>query len=100
MKAYLGLVDDSGLRRLLPDGILPWEPRAASAPARLAPVMVWAVLDDAAAETIRAELASRRHREAWTWLLNLAVDLIPVESPGFPRPGPADRPRQSAPAHP
>ena len=62
MKAYVGLVDDSGLRWLLRDGTVPWEPRMACAPDRPTAALVRAVLDVAAAETIHAELAGR-HRD-------------------------------------
>ena len=99
MKAYVGLVDDSGLHWLLRDGTVPWEPRRACAPDRPAAALVWAVLDDEAAETIHAELVGSRHREAWTWLLNLAIDLLPVESPWFPRTGPAGCLRRAASAN-
>ena len=68
----------------------------AYAPDRPAAVLVWAVLDDEAAETIHAELVGSRHREAWTWLLNLAIDLLPVESPWLPRTAPAGCLRRGA----
>ncbi len=78
MKAIVGEVDSYGLRRLLPadtdpDTLLPPDPAA-----RLArpTTLVWALLDEDAAEDLRADVRAGRHREACGLLLNRAVELI------------------------
>jgi hypothetical protein len=78
MKAIVGEVDSYGLRRLLPDdtdpGILLGS--AAAARAGRPTTLVWALLDEDAAEDLRADVRAGRHREACGLLLNRAVELI------------------------
>jgi hypothetical protein len=78
MKAIVGELDSFGLRRLLPvdadPGLLLGTDTAAR-PARPT-TLVWALLDEDAAEDLRADVRAGRHREACGLLLNRAVELI------------------------
>jgi hypothetical protein len=74
MKAYLGIVDETGLRALLPD----------ESPIR--PLMmvgtrtacVWATVEDDGVREIEAELRSGHRSGALSLLLNRAVELVPI----------------------
>jgi hypothetical protein len=94
MKAIVGEVDIFGLRRLLPDDTDPstlWPSDPAARPAQPT-TLVWALLDEDAAEDLRAEVHAGRHREACGLLLNRAVELISLAA-AAPRPRrPADMP--------
>jgi len=82
MKAYVGTVDQMGLRWFLAEDVIPrdllrhdlreWASRSTTA--------VWALLDDEAAEAIRADLRAGQHRDACNLLLNRAVELLPLTS--------------------
>jgi hypothetical protein len=76
MKAYLGIVDDTGLRALLPD----------ESPIR--PLMtigsrsacIWAAVEDDGVREIVAELRSGHRSGALSLLLNQAVELVLIRS--------------------
>jgi hypothetical protein len=78
MKAYVGSVDQAGLRWFLaedvmPRGLLRHEVRRRLSESTTA---VWALLDDEAAAAIRADLISSHPRDACNLLLNRAVELL------------------------
>ena len=74
MKAYLGIVDDTGLRALLPDE------------SSIRPLMmvgtrsacVWAAIEDDGVREIEAELRSGHPSGALSLLLNRAIELVPI----------------------
>jgi hypothetical protein len=81
MKAYVGSVDQAGLRWFLPEDVMKdllqhdvrrWLTESTTA--------VWALLHDEAAEAIRADLISGHHRDACNLLLNRAVKLLSLLS--------------------
>jgi hypothetical protein len=82
MKAYVGSVDQDGLRWFLPEDVMPkeilrhclreWSSRSTTA--------VWALVADEDAEAIRADLRAGQHRDACNLLLNRAVELLPLTS--------------------
>jgi hypothetical protein len=82
MKAYVGSVDQAGLRWFLAEDVIPkdllrhdvrrWFTRSMTA--------VWALLDDEDAEAIRADLTAGHHRDACNLLLNRAVELLALLS--------------------
>jgi hypothetical protein len=77
MKAILGEVSQHGLR-LLPADVDPRSLLAAHAagPHARPTTLLWALLADADAEDLRAEVHAGRHREACGLLLNRAVELL------------------------
>jgi hypothetical protein len=78
MRAFVGEIDQDGLRRFVPEELVRDDPRGHSAqtqPARPT-TLVWALLDDQDAEAVRAEVHAGRHRDACGLLLNRAVELI------------------------
>src|SRR5262249_56142555 len=80
MRAFVCEVDHHGLRRLLPEDLLPPEEllRLARGPAPRQTAVVWALLHDPDSEALRAEVDSGRHHDACGLLLNRAVELLPV----------------------
>ena len=82
MKAYVGSIDQAGLRWFLPEDVIPrdllrhdgrrWFTRSMTA--------VWVLLDDEDAEAIRADLSAGRHGDACNLLLNRAVELLLLTS--------------------
>jgi hypothetical protein len=82
MKAYVGSVDRAGLRWFLPEGVVATGLLRHEARRRLSgsTTAVWALLDDEAAEAIRAYLMSGHPRDACNLLLNRAVELLPLRS--------------------
>jgi hypothetical protein len=82
MKAYVGSVDQAGLRWFLPEDVIPkdllqhdarrWFTRSMTA--------VWALLADEDAEAIRTDLTAGHHRDACNVLLNRAVELLSLLS--------------------
>ena len=82
MKAYVGSVDQAGLRWFLPEdvmlkGLLQHEVRRWLTEWTTS---VWALLGDEAAEAIRADLISGHHQDACNLLLNRAVELLSLLS--------------------
>ena len=106
MRAYVGQIDRSGLRRFLPEDAVPadllrqlvreWSSRATT--------VVWAVVADDDAEALRRELRAGDPADACILLLDRAVEILPLASsaPELAQPAPhADNPGdESAPPHP
>jgi hypothetical protein len=78
MRAFVGEIDQDGLRRFVPEELVRDDARGHSAQAQLArPItLVWALLDDQDAEAVRAGVHAGRHRDASGLLLNRAVEFI------------------------
>jgi hypothetical protein len=82
MKAYVGAVDQLGLRWFFPEDVIPrdlllhlvrgWLTRSTSA--------VWVLVKDEDAEAIRADLGAGNSGHACGLLLNRAVELLPLVS--------------------
>ena len=82
MRAYVGLVDPSGLRRFLPEDAIPrdllrqlirgWFSRTTA--------VVRAAVAQEDAEAVRREREAGYHRDACNLLLNRAVELLPLVS--------------------
>jgi hypothetical protein len=92
MKAFVGEVDEVGLRRFnseaaFPGDVLAWYSRSRF----LRPTtVVWAVLDDQDAKVIRERVLRERHGDACALLLNRAVELLALGSAVAPDPCEAD----------
>jgi hypothetical protein len=82
MRAYAGIVDQRGLRWLLPEEVIPREllRHAVETDWMHSTTAVWALLADEDAEAIRADISARRPGEACNLLLNRAVELLPLSS--------------------
>jgi hypothetical protein len=82
MRAFVCEVDYHGLRRLLPEDLLPAEElaRLARLPSRRPITVAWALLDEAAVEALYEDVRSGRHREACGVLLNRAVELVSLRA--------------------
>jgi hypothetical protein len=80
MRAFVCEIDYHGLRRLLPEDLLPAEEMhsLARAPSRRLLAVVWALLEEPDAEDLRAEVEAGRYQEACGLLLNRAIELIHV----------------------
>ena len=78
MRAFVGEIDQDGLRRFVPEELVGDDAREHSARAQSArpTTLVWTLLDDQDAEAVRAEVHAGRHRDACGLLLNRAVELI------------------------
>src|SRR5689334_8190181 len=82
MKAYVGTVDQIGLRWFLAEDVIPKDllrhyPHEWTT---LSSTVVWALMADEDAEAIRADLSARQHRDACNLLLNRAVELLSLLS--------------------
>jgi hypothetical protein len=82
MRAFVCEVDPSGLRRFIPDDLIPWDDlrRLARSLPRPSTSMVWTLLDEDDADDLRADLGAGRHAEACGLLLNRAVELVGLGS--------------------
>jgi hypothetical protein len=80
MKTFVGEVDGGGLRRLVPEDLIPREElgRLARAPSPRPITVIWVLLDDQDAEAVRTEVSAGRHHSACGLLLNWAVELLPI----------------------
>jgi hypothetical protein len=78
MRAYLGQIDRSGLRRFLPEDVIPpeWVGQLARAWSSSSTAAVWAVLADEDAEALRRELRAGAHGEACSLLLDRAIEVL------------------------
>jgi hypothetical protein len=78
MRAFVCEVDRSGLRRLIPEDLLPGDAAAWYSRARFPrpTTVVWALLTDGDAEDLQAEVRAGRNHAACGLLLNRAVELI------------------------
>jgi hypothetical protein len=76
--AFVCEVDHAGLRRLLPEDEVLENVRRHDEQVQLAPptTLVWALLVNADAEDLRADVDAGRHAETCGLLLNRAVELI------------------------
>ena len=82
MKAYVGTVDQLGLRWFFPEDVIPrdllshcsrgWLTRSTTA--------VWVLVNDEDAEAIRADLSAGNPGHACNLLLNRAIELLPFVS--------------------
>jgi hypothetical protein len=79
MKAIVGEVDNTGLCRLFAPDLDPARVLGGNARPRPA-TLVWALLDEADAEEIRADVCAGRHGDACGVLLNRAVELLALGS--------------------
>lgn len=89
MRAFVCELDHHGLRRLMPEDLLPAEEltRRAAGPSRRPSAVVRVLLEEPDAEALRDEIAAGRHHEACGLLLNRAIELLTLsvaepESPG------------------
>lgn len=82
MKAFVGEVDECGLRRFLPEAELPGEALVEYTRVRFPrpTTVVWAVLEEGDARIIRDRLRSQQHEDACALLLNRAVELLALRS--------------------
>jgi hypothetical protein len=82
MRAFVCEVDIRGLHGFLPEHLLSAEElaRLARVPRRRSSAVVWALLDEADADDVRAEVAAGRHRDACGTLLDRAVELLPLDA--------------------
>ncbi len=80
MRAFVCAVDETGLRRLLPEDVLAGDGARWYTRQRFArpTTVAWTLLDDRHAESIRSEVAAGHHNAACGLLLNWAVELLPI----------------------
>ncbi len=74
MKAYVGIVDDTGLRAFLPDE----ESLRCMVTTGPSSAWVWVAVEDDGVREIEAELRSGHRYEALSLLLNQAVEMVPL----------------------
>lgn len=82
MRAFVGEVDHTGLRRFVAEDSIPRDEfrRLARRRSPCSDTIVWALLDDRDAEALRSELVAGRHGRACGLLLNWAVELISIRA--------------------
>ncbi|MFO0888255.1 MAG: hypothetical protein U0790_03805 [Isosphaeraceae bacterium] len=80
MRAFVCEIDHHGLRRFLPEHLLPSEELAglARVPFRRSSAILWALLEEPDAEAVLVEMGAGRRRDACELLLALAVELLPI----------------------
>ena len=80
MRAFVCEIDSQGLRRVLPEDVIPAEELSSLArvPSLRPSTFVWALLDEPDAEAVRSEVTSGRPHDACGLLLNRAVELLPI----------------------
>lgn len=76
MRAYVGIVDDTGLRAFLPDedslrSLMTVGYRSAC---------IWAAVEDKGVREIEAELRGGHRSGALSLLLNQAIELVPIRT--------------------
>jgi hypothetical protein len=77
MRTFLCEVDHTGLRRFIPEELIPGdEPGHLARGPHRPSTAVWALLADDDAESIRAEVAADHPGDACGLLLNRAVELV------------------------
>ena len=78
MRAFVGEIDQDGLRRFVPEEVVRDDVRKPILGTRFPQptTLVWTLLDDQDAEAVRAEVRAGRHHDACGLLLNRAVELI------------------------
>ena len=82
MKAYVGTVDQLGLRWFFPEDVIPRDllPHFARGWLTRSTTPVWVLVNDEDAETIRAGLSAGDPGYACDLLLNRAIELLPLAS--------------------
>ena len=80
MRAFICEVDETGLRRLLPEDVLAGDGARWYTRDRFArpTTVAWTLLDVGDAESIRSEVAAGHHNAACGLLLNRAIELLPI----------------------
>jgi hypothetical protein len=80
MKAFVGEVDHTGLRRFIPEDAISRDElrRLVREPSAWPTTVVWTLLDECDAEAVRTEMVAGRHHDACGLLLNAAVELISI----------------------
>jgi hypothetical protein len=78
MRAFVCEIDHHGLRRLLPEDLLPVEElrRLARASSDRPPAFVWVLVEEPDVEDLRSRVGARRHGDAIGLLLNRAVEIL------------------------
>jgi hypothetical protein len=86
MRAFICEVDHRGLHTFLPEHLLPADEmaRLSRVPCGRSCAVVWALLEEADADALRAEIGAGRHREACGTLLNRAIELLPLAAASRP----------------
>jgi hypothetical protein len=82
MKAYVGAVDQEGLRWFFPEDVIPRDPllQLVRAWSTRSTTAVWVLVHDEDAEAIRADLGGGNSGPACGLLLNRAIELLPLVS--------------------
>ena len=82
MKAYVGTVDQLGLRWFFPEEVIPRDllPHFARGWLTRSTTAVWVLVNDEDAEAIRADLSAGDPGHACDLLLNRAIELLPLAS--------------------
>ena len=82
MKAYVGTVDQLGLRWFFPEDVIPRDllPHFARGWLTRSTTAVWVLVNDEDAEAIRANLSAGDPGGACDLLLNRAIELLPLAS--------------------
>ena len=82
MKAYVGTVDQLGLRWFRPEDVIPRDllPQFARGWLTRSTTAVWVLVNDEDAEAIRADLSAGDPVHACDLLLNRAIELLPLAS--------------------
>jgi hypothetical protein len=88
MRAFVCEIDTQGLRRVLPEDVLPAGELSslAHASSRRPTALVWALLEESDAEALWAEVGSGRTADACGLLLNRAVELLTIAAAAPSRP--------------
>ena len=97
MRAFVCEVDHRGLRRFLPEPLIPAEElaRLARVPSPRSSAVVWALLEEPDAEALRTEVDAGRLRDACDLLLDRAVEILPIAA-AVPDPDGRDAPSRQA----
>ena len=82
MKAYVGTVDQLGLRWFFPEDVIPRDllPHFARGWLTRSTTAVWVLVNDEDAEAIRADLSAGDPGHARDLLLNRAIELLALAS--------------------
>jgi hypothetical protein len=80
VRAFICEIDHHGLRRLLPEELLPAEKlrRLARASSGRPLAFVWALVEDPDAEDRRTQVRAGCHGDAFGLLINQAVEILPL----------------------
>ena len=80
MKAYVGQINSAGLQRFLPEAAFLGDHlrEFVRAGCSRSTTVVWAVIPQDGADTVRRELAAGHHQAACGLLLNQAAELLPI----------------------